>query len=272
LFLGLLVAELALVLGPANVQLSGHPDGSRPYTSGWLLSTFFPNRIPHQHVLYLHQLFLSVSIAISRIVPALYPLPPDSSKLRADVMGPMAARLSELAHGVQNESSRMMVSELRVLHVASGTVGRDEEFTPHSLNDGILARLRTGLEELIVDRSLRSHPPVRTVWDAAVKRAKTQENDDADEVDAQEELERDDTESDAKTQIGILSPPGSEQPESPRVREENEREETERQEKMRSAAAVAGLFKPRAPSSILQSQLGLSFPGTPGARVRRGSM
>ncbi|KAH7101339.1 hypothetical protein BKA62DRAFT_703471 [Auriculariales sp. MPI-PUGE-AT-0066] len=272
LFLGLLVSELALVLGPSHTQLEGHPNGSTPHTGNWLLTSLFPNRIPHQHVLYLHQLFLSVSIAISRIVPALHPIPVDGQKLRADILVPMAQRLSELARGVQAESSRMMVSELRVLHVASGAVARNDDFTPKRLSSTVLGRLRAGLEELIVDRSLRSHPPVRTAWEAAVVKARTEELDEADEIDAGEEMEREaepEADGDARVRMGMLSPPSSEQPESPRVREANELEHA-RQLESEGRARSFPAFK-RGAFADLKSDLGLRFPGTPGAGLRRSS-
>ncbi|EJD51327.1 chaperone J-domain-containing protein [Auricularia subglabra TFB-10046 SS5] len=96
LFFGLLISELALVLAPSFGATSG------------VLGTLFPHRVPYQHVLYLHQLFLSVSIAISRIVPALAPdidpsgssaMPPDPQAL-AD----LTEQLARFARNVEVES------------------------------------------------------------------------------------------------------------------------------------------------------------------------
>ena len=60
LFFALFAAEMALILSPPS--------------SSTILSFFFPYCSTHQHILFLHQLFLFLSIALTRVAPYLLPL------------------------------------------------------------------------------------------------------------------------------------------------------------------------------------------------------
>lgn len=141
----------------------------------------------------------------------------------------------------------MIVSDLRTLHVAAGAHAASAEFTPAALSPSILARLRDGLENLIVDRSLRSHSLLRARWDAALARHREDDEAERDEVDVGEGVE-------GREQLP--SPPSSEQPDSP-----SEAEATPR--KLGSYPRFEkGTF------GEMKSSLGLGFPGTPGARLR----
>ena len=135
-----------------------------------------------------------------------------------------------------------MLSDLRVLHVAAGKLDASTDFSPASLDDGLLHTLQRSLEELIIDRSLRSHSLLKDKWEAAVARHREDDADDADEVDVGDVTEQ------------LPSPPSSEQPESPR-------------QKPTGAPSLIPKFEKGALGQ-LQSSLGLGFPGTPGARLR----
>lgn len=82
LFASLLAGELSFILSPfpaypANIfPASGllTSTSTELSTSGLLptfsiLQTIFPNRVPYQHILFLHQCFMFLSVALSRVVP-----------------------------------------------------------------------------------------------------------------------------------------------------------------------------------------------------------
>ncbi|KZV90063.1 chaperone J-domain-containing protein [Exidia glandulosa HHB12029] len=132
LFFGLFVTELSFVLAPS------------PHS---LLAGLFPQRVPFQHVQYIHQLFLSVSIAIQRIYPALLPDLVDAQELSREVdpevLAAATGQIAMLARNVETETRRMVVSDLRTLHVAAGVHDPKTEFVPSALSSSILDTLRT---------------------------------------------------------------------------------------------------------------------------------
>ncbi|GLB37864.1 putative dnaJ molecular chaperone homology domain [Lyophyllum shimeji] len=75
LYVTLFVAEISLILSPSPSPVSA----SSPSLSGLLttytthtpLHTIFPRRLIHQHILFLHQLFVFLSVALTRVVPVL---------------------------------------------------------------------------------------------------------------------------------------------------------------------------------------------------------
>lgn len=74
----LLFSELFLILSPSptpqaalNSTVPLPPPA--PVQSFPILSTLFPTWLPYQHVLFLHQLFVSLSVCISHLAPVLFP-------------------------------------------------------------------------------------------------------------------------------------------------------------------------------------------------------
>lgn len=75
-----MASELALILGPSMISPGPNTLSSSPTTSfqpavthGNLLTFIFPNRVVYQHILFLHQLFLFMSVAVSKVAPVLFP-------------------------------------------------------------------------------------------------------------------------------------------------------------------------------------------------------
>ncbi|KAG6832084.1 hypothetical protein H0H87_002912 [Tephrocybe sp. NHM501043] len=69
------VAEIGLILSPSPLALSATSPALKglltTYTTHTPLHTLFPQRLIHQHILFLHQLFVFLSFALSRVVPVL---------------------------------------------------------------------------------------------------------------------------------------------------------------------------------------------------------
>ncbi|KAF8058722.1 DnaJ-domain-containing protein [Lyophyllum atratum] len=109
LFAALFVAEISLILSPSPSPAAA----STPALSGLLttytthtpLHTIFPQRLIHQHILFLHQLFVFLSIALSRVVPVLLgAFSPES--LPSPAMNPeLLQNISQLAAIADRETS-----------------------------------------------------------------------------------------------------------------------------------------------------------------------
>jgi hypothetical protein len=74
-----MASELALLLGPSltspsSNSLSSSPTSTESLSSqGNLLVRAFPHRVVYQHILFLHQLFMFMSVAVSKVAPVLFP-------------------------------------------------------------------------------------------------------------------------------------------------------------------------------------------------------
>jgi hypothetical protein len=121
LFFALLLSEATLILGPSLVQapsapaLPDTPESAAPLepdgASGWL-TWAFPARVPFQHVLLLHQLFMFASVAVSRVVPVVWPAPPSAGvggEAEAKMMAPIMERLGAVAGGIDSEGECALV-------------------------------------------------------------------------------------------------------------------------------------------------------------------
>jgi len=87
LFTSLLAAELSFILSPfPPLQTTDIPPAERTSrigplsTSGSIIPSFsvlqiiWPNRVPYQHILFLHQLFIFLSVGLTRVGPQLISL------------------------------------------------------------------------------------------------------------------------------------------------------------------------------------------------------
>ena len=154
-----------------------------------LLTTLFPNRLPFQHILFLHQLFISTSIAITRVGPVIFPGLATSKAGRDNLewIRPVTEQLVILAQTAEKEVSRMLAVELRAMHgVPVERAGALTEAAPtkcppparqttfniaHQPRDWdpeIMGRLAREMENMIVDKGLREHPMLDTIWEGVV--------------------------------------------------------------------------------------------------------
>ena len=154
-----------------------------------LLATMFPNRLPFQHILFLHQLFLSTSIAITRVGPVIFPGLATSKGGRdnLDWIRPVTERLVILAQTAEKEVSRMLAVELRAMHgvpvegadllieptpTKLPSPARQATFNithqPRDWNPEIMGRLTSEMENMIVDKGLREHPMLDTIWEGVI--------------------------------------------------------------------------------------------------------
>ena len=79
------------------------------YNSGSRLNYIFPNRVAFQNVLFLHQIFVFLSVAVSRVVPILFPEPPTIRPEDPRTYAPFLERLSLLAKAADRESKYPLI-------------------------------------------------------------------------------------------------------------------------------------------------------------------
>ncbi|KAF8903029.1 hypothetical protein CPB85DRAFT_1377113 [Mucidula mucida] len=142
LFVGFLVMEVAVLLAPTPLPLT------RPTA---FLNSLFPRRVAYQHVLFLHQLFLFLSMALSRVAPTLFlppPAPPDK-----------VTTLSQIAN---REATILLQTELHSIQPSSS-------FPEHKR---AMEGLAQEMENMIIETNVRKDAgPLRTAWEAAIQNA-----------------------------------------------------------------------------------------------------
>jgi len=156
-----------------------------------LLTTLFPNRLPFQHILFLHQLFISTSIAITRVGPVIFPglATSKAGKDNMEWIRPVTERLVVLAQMAEKEVSRMLAVELRAMHGVPPEERADAlieaapekplpstrqstfniTHQPREWDPEVMGRLTREMENMIVDKELRGHPMLGTIWEGVVK-------------------------------------------------------------------------------------------------------
>ncbi|KAG5650525.1 hypothetical protein H0H81_011930 [Sphagnurus paluster] len=204
LYATLFVAEISLIISPSpspvTVSSPALAGLRTTYTTHTLLHTLFPERLIHQHVLFLHQLFIFLSIALSRVAPVLLsaffpetqPTPPavnaELAQLTAIADRETSVMLHTLLHSISSPESAASphedISSLarpRPFRPPEGIFAfPDPRTTPpeaHPERDEEpahpLTRLRREMEELIIEANIKKEDgPLRSVWEAAVRRGR----------------------------------------------------------------------------------------------------
>ncbi|KAJ7747744.1 hypothetical protein B0H16DRAFT_1888618 [Mycena metata] len=174
LFISLLASELYLLLSPSpSVTPSGlllgsplpHPGDAPTYRT--VLHTIFPHRVAYQHVRFLHQLFLFLSIALSRVAPQFFP---DVSKITEG----MTHRLLSVVSIVDREVSVLLHTELHTLQPSATHVPlhRLRPITEPSAD--VIDVLSAEMEKMLIESNIKNDAgPWKTAWEAAVERGRT---------------------------------------------------------------------------------------------------
>ncbi|EGO00774.1 hypothetical protein SERLA73DRAFT_105158 [Serpula lacrymans var. lacrymans S7.3] len=177
LFIALLASELYLILTPS--LFSPEPiddlfvDSVSP--SRMVLHALFPRRTVYQHILLLHQLFFFMSVALSRVVPILFP-----SLVQGELgMDPQAARkLSERLVGLIKATDRELSTMLNIeLSSVEGLRPTPSSNLPSSSREKIpeefLGVLSREMEKMIIENKLKTEVgPLQKAWQSAVNKGK----------------------------------------------------------------------------------------------------
>lgn len=180
------------------------------YDTPTIFKILFPSRLPFQHILFLHQLYISASIAITRVGPVLFPIlgpsldPVEQAKDVALWATPVAQKLVMLTQLAEKEISRMLAAELRAMHGVSPDDSASQRFdraevqapfaTPskpgstslpigisrnptmtqlpstNRWNEDIMRRLIREMEDMIVEKNIKGHPMLQSIWTDIVRR------------------------------------------------------------------------------------------------------
>ncbi|EJD08099.1 DnaJ-domain-containing protein [Fomitiporia mediterranea MF3/22] len=164
LLLSLFASELYLVAGPRSFGILG---------------ILFPDRVAFQHVLFLHQLFVFLSIALSHVVPVLFP---ERQMIRPEdpaTYVPWIQRLAALESMSDAEVLRMLNLELHAM--SNSSTSQDTSSPADVMFDSVppcepppevLNELSKEMEDILVEQFVHSEPPLRALWDEAVRKSR----------------------------------------------------------------------------------------------------
>lgn len=105
LFIGMFAIEMYLIVAPSPTgpRGSGFVDEA---PMPWMpLESMFPQRVVYQHVELLHQVFIFLSVAVSRVAPVLFA--EVDAEMEGGAVRAMAGRVGELAKGIEREGECM---------------------------------------------------------------------------------------------------------------------------------------------------------------------
>ncbi|KAJ7610884.1 DnaJ-domain-containing protein [Roridomyces roridus] len=172
LYVSLFACELALILAPSpsttatSLLIGPWSSTTAEPTHRTILHAMFPRRVAYQHILFLHQIFLFLSIALSRVAPQFFP---DASKVTAA----MTQRLLQLVGAADREVSQLLHTELHVLQPSAEHVpiGRLRPVTQPA--EDVMDVLSTEMEKMIIEGAVRQDGgPFKSVWEAAIEKGR----------------------------------------------------------------------------------------------------
>ncbi|KAF9228456.1 DnaJ-domain-containing protein [Gyrodon lividus] len=186
LFISMFALEVYLILSPSPsfISASGPSaysfvDQATPSTT--LLDTLFPWRVGYQHILFLHQIFFFVSVALSRVAPVLFAgFMRVDGEVEEEAVRAMGERIGELIKGIERELSIMVNTELHSIHQSSPPTSTstlapmsltptDLLKPPEHLDEFTMQALMGEMEDIVIENKLKSEVgPMRSAWDKAV--------------------------------------------------------------------------------------------------------
>ncbi|EIN06592.1 DnaJ-domain-containing protein [Punctularia strigosozonata HHB-11173 SS5] len=176
LFFALFASELTLLLGPSPSPASSPLASEASISpSGNLLTYLFPRRVPYQHVLFLHQIFMFMSVALSRVAPVLFPGMLDDGKLDTKVLVQMLERIASLTKGLNHEAMMMLHTELNAIHHTDGSSFATPNLVPQP-DPAIVETLTKEMENMAIEARLvrEAHAgPLKSAWEAAIARGRS---------------------------------------------------------------------------------------------------
>ncbi|KAE9408707.1 hypothetical protein BT96DRAFT_849361 [Gymnopus androsaceus JB14] len=174
LYFVFLASELAYVLYPSPSSLSifspAFWDPTNSGASPTLLHILFPQRVAYQHVLFLHQIFLFLSLALTKVAPMLFP------DVQRDEQQQVLQQISKLAAFSDVEASIMLHTDLQSIHPATPTTRVSTSHMRPVLQPStdIIDLLAEELKNMIIEAKVKQDAgPLRSVWERAIVRERT---------------------------------------------------------------------------------------------------
>ncbi|KAH7883237.1 DnaJ-domain-containing protein [Phlebopus sp. FC_14] len=173
LFIGALGLELYLILAPSPSNFRPSSFIDQAPTRSTIFNYLFPRRVAYQHVLLVHQIFIFMSVALSRVGPVLFSsLLPSDPAVEQQMVRVVAERFGMLAKTTERELSIMLNMELHAIH--QSLVGGPAELVkpPEKPDVEMMQALSMEMEDIIVENKLKGElGPMRSAWDTAVQKA-----------------------------------------------------------------------------------------------------
>jgi hypothetical protein len=188
LFAALFASELGLLLSPTPSPSSAYSPSSSAYPlphNSTIFTTLFPRRVAYQHVLFLHQLFMFMSIAISRVAPMLMPIVRESMGLEVHDESEMTQegfgsrlvdRIGTLVRAADREVYLMLHTELHSVQPQEKSQTKFASPKPLSKPaEVVMDTLTHEMQNMIIENTLRKEAPLRSTWEAAIARGQARE-------------------------------------------------------------------------------------------------
>lgn len=105
LFIGVFAMELYLIVAPSSPRSEAHGyTFVDQLTPEWMvLESIFPRRVVYQHILFLQQMFLFLSVAVSRVAPVLFAGMMQANEMEMGTARELGGRIGELTKRVESE-------------------------------------------------------------------------------------------------------------------------------------------------------------------------
>jgi len=205
LYATLFMAELVLILTPSTYSLSGLAPTSLPSTAAsasassssssavdlfslqstispfTIFHALLPSQVPYQHVQLLHQLFLFLSVALSRVAPQLFP----QEDPRVELV--LLDRINALLAHTDRENSIALHTQLQSVSQHDDDEGDNKQGKSSAsdssrvsfakmrplehLPPSLVRSLAAEMEDIIIESNIRKEDvgPLRAAWEAALK-------------------------------------------------------------------------------------------------------
>ncbi|KAF9494184.1 hypothetical protein BDN71DRAFT_1449298 [Pleurotus eryngii] len=184
LYLSILVSEVSLILGPSPMVsssfTSAFPDPAISPAPQTLLHIIFPQRVAYQHILFLHHLFVFLTIALSRVAPMLFPSTDITSFLCGKGGKMFMDKLKAIASVTDKETSIMLHTELHSAHLLKeGDLDADRptlsKMRPRTeLDDDVMEALTREMRDMIIEANVRKETgPIHRAWKDAIARGRS---------------------------------------------------------------------------------------------------
>lgn len=160
LYLTFFASELSLLVHPSPSS------SSSIFVSGSILHSLFPGRVAFQHVLFLHQLFMFLTTALTNVAPVLFSGDP------SETQDGMLQRLNALAGVADREASMLLHTELHSIQPSSEeTRVSTSRLRPCSEPPpDVMDRLAAEMQNMMIERQLMQEVgPLRSAWEGAIK-------------------------------------------------------------------------------------------------------
>ncbi|THV06153.1 hypothetical protein K435DRAFT_645671, partial [Dendrothele bispora CBS 962.96] len=150
LFFTILASELAFLVYPSPSPSSTlFPDPAVGFSYRTIFHVLFPYRVAYQHILFLHQMFVFLSVALTRVAPQLFPQ--ESSQEQEAILRQI------ISMAAYSDKEGMQTCSLACLEP----------------DDKIMDKLAAEMENMIIEGNVKKDMgPLKTAWDSAIRGAR----------------------------------------------------------------------------------------------------